>query len=188
MARGRGRGRGKRRSANQGKKQSKPAEMSTQFPVEVWTTIFSYLDFETLQKKTILVCKLWYAMIRSDPFLSGHLALHPPLKPLDVKQMMELACLGAARCFDFMTTANTATLASAEDVNSILKNWTALKCLEIPNVQDWMQLDFKPSKNLTKVTVNAKFPTKKTLPYWLKVTQISFDPSKTQDWINLENG
>ena len=55
-----------------------------------------------------------------------------------------------------------------------------------------MQLNFKPSKNLTKVTINAKFPTKKTLPYWLKVTQISFDPSsldpsKTQDWIILEN-
>ena len=30
----------------------KPAsEMSTQFPVELWTTIFSDLDFESLQKK-----------------------------------------------------------------------------------------------------------------------------------------
>ena len=66
-----------------GNDESKPAEMSTQFPVEVWTTIFSYLDFETLQKKTILVCKFWFEMIRSDPFLSGHLALHPPLKPPD---------------------------------------------------------------------------------------------------------
>ena len=27
------------------------AEMSTQFPVELWTTIFSDLDFESLQKK-----------------------------------------------------------------------------------------------------------------------------------------
>ena len=62
-----------------------------------------------------------------------------------------------------------------------------MKSLEIPNIQDLMQLDFKPSKNLTKVTINAKFPTKKALPYWLKVTQISFDPSKTQDWINLGN-
>ena len=50
-----------------------------------------------------------------------------------------------------------------------------------------MQLNFKPSENLTKVTINAKFPTKKTLPHWLKVTQISFDPSKTQDWMNLGN-
>ena len=83
-------------------------------------------------------------------------------------------------------------LASAGDVNSILKSWRALKSLEIPNVKDLMQLNFKPSKNLTKVTINAKFPTKKTLPYWLKVTQISFDPSsldpsKSQDWIILEN-
>ena len=76
-------------------------------------------------------------------------------------------------------------LASATDVNSILKSWMALKSLEIPNVQDLMQLNFKPLENLTKVTINAKFPTKTTLPHWLKVTRISFDPSKTQDWINL---
>ena len=78
-------------------------------------------------------------------------------------------------------------LASARDVNSVLKSWEALKSLEIPNIRDLMQLNFKPMKNLTKVTINAKFPTKKTLPHWLKVTQISFDPSKTQDWINLGN-
>ena len=92
-----------------------------------------------------------------------------------------------ARRFDSMTNLQTATLASARDVNSILKSWKALKSLEIPNVQDLMQLNFKPSKNLTKVTINAKFPTKKALPHWLKVTQISFDPSKTQDWISLGN-
>ena len=63
----------------------------------------------------------------------------------------------------------------------------ALKSLEIPNVQDLMQLNFKPLENLTNVTINAKFPTKTTLPHWLKVTRISFDPSKTQDWINLGN-
>ena len=78
-------------------------------------------------------------------------------------------------------------LASARHVNSILKSWKALKSLEVPHVQELMQLNFKPSENLTKVTINAKFPTKKTLPHWLKVTQISFDPSKTQDWINLGN-
>ena len=78
-------------------------------------------------------------------------------------------------------------LVSARDVNSVLKSWEALKSLEIPNIRDLMQLNFKPMKNLTKVTINAKFPTKKTLPHWLKVTQISFDPSKTQDWINLGN-
>ena len=66
-----------------GNNQSKPSMMSAQFPVEVWATVFSYLDFQTLQKKTTLVCKHWHEMIRSDPTLSGHLALHPPLKPPD---------------------------------------------------------------------------------------------------------
>ena len=66
-----------------GNNQSKPTMMSSQFPVKVWAIIFSYLDFPTLQKKTTLVCKHWHEMIRSDPTLSGHLALHPPLKPPD---------------------------------------------------------------------------------------------------------
>ena len=92
-----------------------------------------------------------------------------------------------SRRFDSMTNLKTATLASARDVNSILKSWKALTSLEIPNVQDLLKLNFKPSKNVTKVTINAKFPTKTTLPHWLKVTQISFDPSETQDWINLKN-
>ena len=66
-----------------GNNQSEPVMMSSQFPVKVWAIIFSYLDFRTLQKKTTLVCKYWHEMIRSDPTLSGHLALHPPLKPPD---------------------------------------------------------------------------------------------------------
>ena len=66
-----------------GNYQSRPAMMSSQFPVKIWPIIFSYLDFRTLQKKTTLVCKHWHEMIRSDPTLSGHLALHPPLKPPD---------------------------------------------------------------------------------------------------------
>ena len=66
-----------------GNNQSEPTMMSSQFPVKVWAIIFSYLDFPTLQKKTTLVCKHWHEMIRSDPTLSGHLALHPPLKPPD---------------------------------------------------------------------------------------------------------
>jgi len=160
----------------------------------VWSTIFSYLDFETLQKKTTFVCKHWYEIIRSDPSLSGHLALHPPLKPPDNRQFIKDCNADdrdepgrESRRFDYLQNSRTSTFASARDVNSVLKSWEALKSLEIPNIRDLMQLNFKPMKNLTKVTINAKFPTKKTLPHWLKVTQISFDPSKTQDWINLGN-
>ena len=61
-----------------------------------------------------------------------------------------------------------------------------IKELEIPNVKDLIELDFKSSKNLKKVKIHANFSPKKPLPSWIKVTQISFDPSKTQDWINLE--
>ena len=54
-------------------------------------------------------------------------------------------------------------------------------------MKDLIELDFKSSKNLKKVKIHANFSPKKPLPSWIKVTQISFDPSKTQDWINLGN-
>ena len=44
------------------------------------------------------------------------------------------------------------------------------------------KLDVRPLKNLKKVTMNAKFPTSKSLPVWLKVNQIVFDPSKGEGY------
>ena len=47
-------------------------------PPEVWEHILAYLDFETLQKKAVLVSKDWKKLIRESPNLSGHLVLHLP--------------------------------------------------------------------------------------------------------------
>ena len=44
--------------------------------MEIWSKIFGYLDFETVQKTATLVCKLWFDMIRNDSVLSGELVLN----------------------------------------------------------------------------------------------------------------
>ena len=59
---------------------------------------------------------------------------------------------------------------SAIEINPILKSWKALKYLEIPHLKAMKKLDLKPLKKLEKVTMNAKFPTSKSLPHWLKNT------------------
>ena len=86
---------------------------------------------------------------------------------------------------------------SANKINPILRSWKALKYLEIPQLKAMKKLDLKPLKNLEKVTVNANFTTMikplknlekvtlneiKSLPHWLKVTQISFNPSEGQGY------
>ena len=87
----------------------------SELPEEVWTIIFSYLDFESLQKKTVLVCKDWYEIIRSNSNLSGHLVLHPPMKKMDIDYLNSLEFdLGpegqAARHFDYNIALQTASL------------------------------------------------------------------------------
>ena len=40
--------------------------------------IFPYLDFESRQKRAVLVNKQWFEIIRNNSALSGHLVLWPP--------------------------------------------------------------------------------------------------------------
>ena len=56
-------------------------------------------------------------------------------------------------------------------------------------VKEMMNLDFQLCENLTKVTICSNFPTSQSLPNWLKVSKISFNPKTSQykDWFKLEN-
>ena len=118
-------------------------------PPEIWSKIFGYLDFETLQFKAILVCKDWYEMIRSDLTLSGQLVICP--KPIFDYDMPEIGT-------DYLADV---ALAKPSDINPVLKQWKALQTLELRhfNIKAMKKLDFKPCKNLTKVYINGIFPT-----------------------------
>ena len=84
-----------------------------QLPIEIWTGIFSCLDYESLQKNAILVCKDWYKIIRNNSNLSGRLVLHLPMKPPNVELLLETTDIDGpgqqAGKFDYMTTMLTAS-------------------------------------------------------------------------------
>ena len=84
-----------------------------QLPIEIWTGIFSYLDYESLQKNATLVCKDWYEIIRNNSNLSGRLVLHLPMKPPNVELLLETNDIDGhgqqAGKFDYMTTLLTAS-------------------------------------------------------------------------------
>ena len=48
------------------------------FSPDILRIIFGYLDFESKQKKAVLVNKQWFEIIRDNSVLSGHLVLWPP--------------------------------------------------------------------------------------------------------------
>ena len=48
------------------------------FSQDILRIIFGYLDFESKQKKAVLVNKQWFEIIRDNSVLSGHLVLWPP--------------------------------------------------------------------------------------------------------------
>ena len=73
-------------------------------PLEIWSEIFSYLDFKTLQKTATLVSKSWFNMIRNDSTLSGKLAL------------------------------NSIENYKVDDVNKTLSQWKSLKILQLNHV------------------------------------------------------
>ena len=50
----------------------------TMFSPDILRIIFGYLDFESKQKKAVLVNKQWFEIIRDNSVLSGHLVLWPP--------------------------------------------------------------------------------------------------------------
>ena len=49
--------------------------MDFSFPKEIWLKIWSELDFQTLQKSCVLVCKEWFDNIRGEGGLSDQLFL-----------------------------------------------------------------------------------------------------------------
>ena len=79
-------------------------EKIQKLPKEVWGIVFSFLDFNTLQKVATLVCKKWYEMIRNSPFLSQNLS------------------------HIWNGREDSVTL---HTINQIIKNWPMLKHLEI---------------------------------------------------------
>ena len=79
-------------------------------------------------------------------------------------------------------------LATLSDYQLIVKAWKSAKSIELPFIKGIKKIDFAENKNLEKITISGPFPTS-TLPNWLKVPKVSFDPSttKTTEWFGVHN-
>jgi hypothetical protein len=97
------------------------------FPEEVWILIWSYLDFETIQKTCTQVSKSWLEMIRNSK-LSWEMRLQFKLDLLEV-----------------------------EDFNDILDHWKNLRAIHFKSELAFakFQLSLKSHKSLKKIVISS---------------------------------
>jgi hypothetical protein len=76
-------------------------------PEEILIRIWSFLDFDTLQKICVLVSKPWFDKIRNSMKLSGEM------------KIQGIQSWGSIETLSF------------QDINSILSNWKKLKVLRV---------------------------------------------------------
>ena len=96
-------------------------------PLEIWSKIFGYLDFETVQKTATMVCKLWFDMIRNDSVLSGELVLNS-IRQIDLAPSIKFS--------HYQTVQNFRTFIEGmktSEINDVLSKWKHLKILRILN-------------------------------------------------------
>ena len=93
---------------------------------DILRLILGYLDFESKQKRAVLVCKQWFEIIRDNSALSGHLVLWPP-------------------------TGNV----TADEINEILKGKLLFTIYIIESFQDFLiKLDMKPCMSMHLVGIS----------------------------------
>ena len=131
------------------------------FPIEVWLTIFGFLDWKNLQEKAVLVCNSWLEMIRGSPKLSGEMTLRDDkIKKDDLIAILshwkELKVLRAVNGDDF--------------------DFKGIKFSNYPNLRKVVVLKELPGENF------IGFPTKS--PEWFYSSEVFLDPQVTPKLVN----
>ena len=134
-------------------------------PEEILIRIWSFLDFDTLQKICVLVSKSWFDKIRNSMKLSGELKIQ------------------------WITSWGSAETLSIHDINAILSKWKKLKVLHVSNEVNIFQfgINLTTNKFLEKIVVPGSVSLTE-LGNWGEVKKFWFDPKRF--WIDcpkLEN-
>ena len=170
------------------KKESKcfisSASSKSNLPTEVWILTWSFLDFNTVQKKCTLVSKEWLNRIRNSTRLSGEMILR--LKNLNVKDINDalsrwpkLKVLHLSDCNCNYCSCNC----NGSRLSKLVSHWEKSNKFGL-NTEMF-------GVNLTNNELLRKIVVPKSMPFvelgdWGKVFKVWFDP---KNWTpaNLEN-
>ena len=130
-------------------------------PKEMWHHVWTFLDFDTLQKTCTIVSKKWLEEIRDSPRLSGEMTLVPRI---DFRRNQDI-----------------------KRINATLSRWKKLRVLHIPNGMISFGMNLKKHKLLRKIVVSRANLSFQKLGDWGKATKYWFDPKHFWAPAKLEN-
>ena len=153
-------------------------------PTEVWILTWSFLDFNTVQKKCTLVSKKWLNIIRNSTRLSGEMILR--LKNLNVRDINDalsrwpkLKVLHMSDCNCNYRCCNC----NGSRLSKLVSHWGKSK--EFALNTKMFGVNLTDNKLLRKITVLKSMPLMK-LGDWGKAVKVCFNP---KNWTpaNLKN-
>lgn len=127
----------------------------------MWHHVWTFLDFDTLQKTCTIVSKKWLEEIRDSPRLSGEMTLVPRI---DFRRNQDI-----------------------KRINATLSRWKKLRVLHVPNGVISFGMNLKKHKLLRKIVVSGANMSFKKLGDWGKATKYWFDPKHFWTPAKLEN-
>ena len=145
---------------------SEPQERVINLPIEVWFHIWSFLDFNTRQKKCTRVSKEWLHQIRNSTRLSGKMFLR--LENRNVKDINDA----------LFRWPRLKVLHLSDGCRNCKCQYGQLSKL----VSDWKKMkEFASNIKLTEHELLKKIVVTKTIPFvefgdWGKATKFWFDP------------
>ena len=152
------------------------------FPEEVWIHMWSFLDFNNLQKTCTLVCKNWLNQIRDSSVLSGEMKLFR--SDSETHRIQEYKRFMKSGEIEKNAVFETKKFEEFDQAEAVLSGWLKLKVLYVSNEGEIEKFGTFPKHKLLEkiVVLDSKSPQNKLLSKklgpgsWGMVTKSWFNP------------
>ena len=156
---------------------SEPLERVINLPIEVWFHIWSFLDFNTRQKKCTRVSKEWLHQIRNSTRLSGEMILR--LENRNVEDINDALFRWPRLKVLYLSDGCRNCKCKYGQLSKIVSDWKKMK-------------EFALNIKLTEHALLRKIVVAKTIPFvelgdWGKATKFWFDPKNWPRPATLRN-
>jgi len=143
-----------------------PESTKIRLPTEIWIHIWSFLDFNTLQKICILVSKEWFCKIRNSARLSGEIILR--LENRNAKDINNVLSL-----WPKLKVLQLSDCKCESRLGKLVSHWEKLK--EHTVTIEMLGINLAKNALLGKIVVSKSVPVEE-LGGWGKATKVWFDP------------
>jgi hypothetical protein len=149
-------------------------------PEEVWIHVWSFLNFNNLQKICSLVCKTWFDQIRNSSALSGELRIFR--SDSETQKFEEFKRFMSSGKIEKNLFFETKQFELEDNAEAVLSRWPSLKVLYVSNEKEIEKFGTFPKHEILEkiVVLGWESPQNKLLSKklgsWGRVTKSWFNP------------